>query len=108
MIEVRPWCSYVTIRLVHTRDVLMEESKQWNWTQWSVQHEQDTFRTVLEEYQQIESTNTQNEEPFEKNVRRSARTRTESTRLAGYERFPYQAIDADGDFIEEVTMVVEL
>ena len=39
------------------------------------------------------------------NERRFTRTRSESTRLIGYERFPDQAIDADGDLIEEVVMV---
>ena len=41
------------------------------------------------------------------NKRRSTRTRTESTRLIGYERFPDQAIDADGDLIEEAMMMAE-
>lgn len=41
----------------------------------------------LEEDQKNEATTTQYEEPLEKNVRRSTRSRNDSTRLAGYERF---------------------
>lgn len=55
---------------------------------------------MLEEDQQAEVTTNQNEEPSEQNVRRLTRMRTDSTRLARYERFPDQAIDTDGDFIE--------
>lgn len=72
----------------------MYESKRWNWHQGSVRHEQDIIKIMLEEDQQTEATNTQNEEPTEHNVRRSTRTRTESTRLTRYEIFPYQTIDA--------------
>lgn len=38
---------------------------------------------------------------------RLTRAKTESTRLTGYERFPYQAVDADGDLIEETMMMTE-
>lgn len=41
---------------------------------------------MLESDQQDKATTTQNEEPLKKNVRRSTRIRTESTRLVGYER----------------------
>lgn len=88
-------------------DVLVHKNKGWNWTRGSVRHEQDTFTIVLEKDQQNEATTTQNEDPFKQNVRRSTRTRTELTRLAGYERDPDQEIDADGDLIGEVMMMMD-
>lgn len=89
-------------KLVIDKDVLVDKIKWWNWTQGLVQHEQDTIEIMLEEDQENDVTTNQNEEPLEQNVRSSFRTRTESTRLDGYERFPNQAIDADGDFIDKV------
>lgn len=68
---------------------------------------QDTIKIVLEEDQQTKVTTNQNENPYEKNGRRSTRMRTESTRLARYDIFLDQAIDADGDFIEEVMIMDE-
>lgn len=68
---------------------------------------QETISTVLEEDQQNEATTTQGGEPLEQNVRRSIRRRTESTRLARYERSLDQAVDADGDLIEEAMMMAE-
>lgn len=65
------------------------------------------IEVVLEEDQQNEDSASRNEEPTKKNVRRSTRMRTESIRLVIYERFVDQVIDADGDFIEEVMMMVE-
>lgn len=62
---------------------------------------------MLEEDQQTEVITNRSEEPPEQNVRRFTRMRTESIRLIGYERFPYQTIDVDGDFIEEVMMMDE-
>lgn len=62
---------------------------------------------MFEEDQQTEVPTNQNEEPHERNVRRSTRTRIESTRLGRYEIFPYQAVNADGDLIEKVMMMVE-
>lgn len=87
-------------KLVISRDVLVDEIKGWNWTQGSIWHEQDTIEIVLEEDQKNEVTTIQNEEPPEQNVRWSTRTRTKLTMLVRYERFPYQAIGIDGDFIE--------
>ena len=63
--------------------------------------------TMFEEDQQTEFPTNRNEEPPEQNVRRLTRTRTESTRLAGYERFPDQVVDVDGDLIKETTMMAE-
>lgn len=63
---------------------------------------------MLDENQHTKVTTNQNEEPPEQNVRGSIREITESTRLAGQKRFPYQVVDADGDLIEEVMMMVEL
>lgn len=63
---------------------------------------------MLEEDQQNEATTTQNEEPLEKNVRTSTRTRTESTSRFGYAIFQNQEIDAYGDFIGEVIMMAGL
>lgn len=62
---------------------------------------------MFEEDQQTKVLTNQNKEPLEQNVRRLTRTRTKSTRLARYERFPNQEVDADGDLIEEVLMMVE-
>ena len=73
----------------------------------SVRHEQETVPNVLEACPQNEATTIQIEEPLEQNVRRSTRTRTELTRLTGYERFLDQAIRANGDPIEEVMMMAE-
>ena len=62
---------------------------------------------MFEEDQQTEALINRNEEPPEKNVRRSTRARSQSTRLTGFERFSDQAVDADGDLIEESMMIVE-
>lgn len=62
---------------------------------------------MLDEDQQAEVTTNRNKEPPGKNVRRSTRARTKSTRLIGYERFPYQIVDVDNDLIEEVMKMVE-
>lgn len=64
--------------------------------------------TVFEEDHQTEVQTNRNEEPPEINVRRSTRKRTESTRLAGYGRFPDQAVDVDVDLIEEAMIMVEV
>lgn len=85
----------------------MDESKVWNLTQGSVRHEQDTVKTVLEEDQKTEDRINQNEEPPDQNVQSSTRTRIESKRILGYERFSNQTIDADGEFIEEMVIMVE-
>lgn len=63
--------------------------------------------TMFEEDQQIEVKTNRNEEPPERDVIRMTRTRTESTRLNGYERFPDQASNVDGDLIEEAMMMDE-
>ncbi|CAI8595325.1 unnamed protein product [Vicia faba] len=104
-------------KLVISREVLVDESKGRDWSRSSVRQESDTVTTVFEEDEQNEASTSQNEkddastsqneEPPVQNERRSIRTRTESTRLAGYERFPDQAIDADGDLIEEAMMMAE-
>ena len=104
-------------KLMISRDVLVDESKGWDWSQSSVRQESDTVTTVFEEDQQNEASTSRseqdrastsrNEEQPEQNARRSSRTRTESTRLSGYERFPDQAVDADGDLIEEAMMMAE-
>ena len=94
-------------KLVISRDVVVDESKGWNWSHGLVRQESDTVTTVFEEEQQTEVPTNRNKEPPEQNVRRSTRTRTESIRLAGYERFPDQAVDTDGDLIEEAMMIAE-
>ena len=55
--------------------------------------------------EQGNTSTSRNEEPPEQSERRSTRTRTESTRLAGYERYSDQAIDVDGDLIEKAMMM---
>lgn len=55
---------------------------------------------MFEENQQTEVPTNRNEEPPAQNVRRSTKARDESTWLAEYEIFPYQAVDAYGDLIE--------
>ena len=62
---------------------------------------------MFEEDEQNKASTSPNEEPPVQNERRSTRIRTESTRLIGYERFLDQAIDADGDLIEEAMMMAE-
>lgn len=93
-------------KLMINRDVQVDESNRWNWTQKSVQNEQDTIRTVLKDDQKNEEITAQNEGTFEQNVRRSTRTRTKSVRLTDSERFPDQAIDVKADLIEE-TMITK-
>lgn len=43
-------------KLVINMDVLVDESKWWNWIQGSIRHEQDVTEIVLEEDQQNEVT----------------------------------------------------
>lgn len=61
---------------------------------------QETIPTMLEANQQKEEIIIQSEEPIEHNVRRSTRKRNDSTRLAGYKRFPYQSININFYLIE--------
>lgn len=65
------------------------------------------MKIMFEEDQQTEALTNRNEEPPEKNVRRSTRARSDSTRLTGFKRFSDQAVDADGDLIEESMMMDE-
>lgn len=62
---------------------------------------------MFDEDQMTEVVIHQNQEPPEHNVKRATRARTESIRLVGYDRFPDQAVDVDGDLIEEVMIMVE-
>lgn len=62
---------------------------------------------MLDEGQQTEVITNRNEELPEQNIRIPTRTRTESKRLAGYERFLDQAVDEDAELIEEVMMMFE-
>lgn len=94
-------------KLVISRDVLVDERKGWDWSQGSIRHELDTITIVLEEDQQTNVQTNRNEKTLEQNVRRSTRARTESTRLAGYERFPDQAVNTNGDLIEKSMMMTE-
>lgn len=73
----------------------MDERKWWDWSHGSVRQESDIITSVFEKGQQTKVTANQNKEPSEHNFKRSTRVITDSTRLAGYERFPNQAIDAD-------------
>lgn len=88
------------------RDVQADEGRSWNLNQKSIQHDQDTIRTILEDDQVDEEISAQNEGTSEQNVRRPTRTRAKSVRLTNYKRFPDQAIDVECDLIEE-EMTVE-
>lgn len=64
-----------------SRDVLVDRRKWWNWTHESSRPMEEIPPIELkEEGQQSELTTNQNEEPPEQNIRRSIRTRTNSTR----------------------------
>lgn len=86
--------------LVISRDVQVDESKSWVWTQRSPHNEQDAIRIVLEDDQQNEEIFAQESRAPEQHVRRSTRTRTQLVKLNDYERSLYQGVNAKGDVIE--------
>lgn len=69
-----------------------------------VRWEQDIVATVFEEGKQNEATITQEGKPLKENVRILTRKKL----IRQYEIFPDQAIDGDGDLIEETMMMAEV
>lgn len=88
-----------------SRDVEFYESKGWNWMRipsnpMQVGKDSSHIRTTIhDDDQEITIEHAQPQE-----VRGSTRTKIQSVRLNGYDRFRYQAIREDGEVIEEATM----